>query len=163
MKKVMYFFKKYGIFGILSVCLILLTGCSKEETALVGTGVGAAIGAEAAGKNDKVLGAVVGSGVGYLVGKTVGEAIEEDKAQQRKEKKEVRKLKEENKYLREAVKKWCPGCRGWVEIVGANSCPYCGCGLAVEKYCSGCGRTFPPHSFYQYCHKCVGGKKLKYR
>ncbi len=159
----MDFFNKYGIYGILSICFILFTGCSKKDTSLVGTGVGAAIGAEAAGKNDKILGAAAGAVAGHWVGSKIGEAIEEDKLQERREKEEVSRLKYENRRLRKAIKKWCPGCREWLKIAGANTCPYCGHSLAVEKYCSRCGRTFNPDSSYRYCSKCFGGIHLKYR
>ncbi len=162
--KQLHTYKNYFSFICLILSIVLFFGCSKKDATLVGTGVGAAIGAEAAGKNDKFLGAAAGAITGHWIGKTIGKAIEEEKADKRAEaqtQEKIRTLKRENRVLKKSIKeKWCPCCYRNVKIAGANTCPFCGHGLIVEKYCKRCSRVFEPNSSYKYCHKCTGGIRL---
>jgi len=141
--------KKLIIFPIL---LFFIFGCNKQDSQIIGAGVGAALGADMAGKNDKAVGAAAGALAGYWVGGEVGQAIEDDKEEQ-----QIRR----RKYQK--IRRYCHSCREWLKIPGAKSCPYCGTGLVVEKYCRHCARIFDPSSSYKYCPKCVGGIRLRYR
>jgi uncharacterized protein YcfJ len=145
---------------LLSSVLLLFVGCSKEDSQIVGTGIGAAVGSEMAGKNDKVLGAAAGAIAGYWAGSKVGDAIEEEKQVER----DLARTRKRGRRYRSKVKKYCLSrqCREWKYVEDGDYCTKCGgTDLVVEKYCRLCGRTWSPTADARYCHKC--GERLRYR
>jgi len=152
--------------GLLFICLFCFSGCGKHEgtTGVLGTGAGAAVGSSVSSKKNKGMGTLVGALIGNYWGRQVGKAADkEEEKEVRGQKNEIRHLRAENRNLKNAIEKWCYHCKEKINLVGANSCPYCGNDLAIEKYCRGCTRNFDPDSKYRYCPSCRGGVLLSYR
>jgi len=157
---------KYLSFTVVSVAYLLIcTSCGKHEASAgaVGAGAGAVLGAEVSGKNDKGLGALVGAITGNYLGRKIGRIADQQEEQEAQTNRQLAQMRQEQRKLKKETEKMCPYCRKQVEICGANTCPFCGTGLVVEKYCRRCSRTFEPLSPYQFCPSCIGGIRLASR
>jgi len=157
--------KNILLFNTLFIFSLFLTNCGKheEEGRVIGTATGAALGAAVAGRHSRGEGAILGGLVGNIIGGEYGRAKDEE-VEDRKIRKETRKLKAENRDLRRKLTtKWCSSCSRKVRIRGAQSCPECGGKLIREKFCRTCSRTFSPDTGYRYCPYCSERVKLKGR
>jgi len=154
------------LFISLVFSLFLLSGCGKHETSsgAVGAASGAIVGNAVSGEKNKgtgtILGAVIGNYLGRKIGRQEDRRENEEDAQ---EKREMHALKEENRYLKKSLKKWCDNCNRRISIVGANSCPHCGSQLIKEKFCKKCTTLFNPECSYRYCPYCRHNVRLSCR
>ena len=160
-------FKKCNvlILPIAALSLVLFSSCGKNEAAggAVGAGAGAVVGAEVSGKKNKGLGAFLGAITGNYFGRKIGRAADKQDAQAQETNRKFAQMEEEQHREAKRSEKWCSYCHKRVRISGANTCPYCGTGLMVEKYCRRCSRVFDARSTFKYCPQCVGGIRLASR
>jgi len=153
---------------ILCICfLVVFIGCGKHEaeTGAVGTATGAIVGAAVSGKKDKGTGATVGAFIGNVIGRAIGRQADIQEGEKALTRGEIRHLRAKNRRLRrnKRSEKWCFYCSRKVCLTGANSCPYCGHELMIEKYCRGCDSIFNPESSYKYCPYCTTRVRLSCR
>ncbi|MFH1643714.1 MAG: glycine zipper 2TM domain-containing protein [bacterium] len=160
-------FRVKNLFKYFFFLLFVLTffGCGKHEATggAVGAASGAVVGEALSGDKSKGGGTLLGAVIGNYIGRKIGRSedrkvlrpLDKLEAQDdRTQREEMQNLKEENRYLRKNLKKWCDNCHRNVSIAGANNCPYCGNHLIREKFCKICGTTFNPESNYRYCPYC---------
>jgi len=153
--------------------VLIFSGCGKNEASagMVGTASGAVIGSSVSGKKNKGTGTVLGALIVNYLGRQVGKEADRQEVKEKQEKEhkneEIRRLAEENGELRKSIEKWCSNCSRRVSVVGANTCPFCGYELILEKFCRRCGASFAPQSSYRYCPYCKSdhgkGVILSYR
>lgn len=158
--------------SVLSITL-LFSGCGKHEASsgALATGTGALVGASLAGDRHKGTGAILGALIGNYLGREVGKAaddeIETSEMKRTRERlqgqQQLAKVKQENRELKDAVKRWCPSCTRHVQLARAQRCPDCGDILVREKFCERCFETFGPNSAYRYCPYCSKRVLLSYR
>ncbi len=165
--------EKYKIFIFCIPVLLSFFGCGKHEAeaGAAGTAAGAVIGAGVSGKKDKGTGATVGALLGNMIGCAIGRSADRQEARVEQEKEltreEIRHFRAKNCRLRRErqgrSEKWCYYCTRKVCLTGANSCPHCGHGLIIEKYCRRCDSAFAPESSYKYCPYCTTRIRLSCR
>lgn len=151
------FVKTISIFimTISPLCLIMfLSNCGKS--AVMGTVGGGTIGALAAGKRDRGLGALIGAGVGGLIGNAMDESDKKEKeAIHRKvavRQAQINDLECENRTLRKSMAMYCPKCECKEKALGARSCSQCGSRLIKQKFCPQCSHVQPLSA--KFCPLC---------
>ncbi len=173
-KPIIYVFFYISVYSL----LLFLNGCGKNETAgsVMGTATGAIVGASVSGRNSQGTGALIGGLLGNVIGGGIGrsadreeEEIEREHQERTKARQqamtqhELARAREENRYLKQTMVKWCADCGREVNIMGARSCPCCGGDLIREKSCRMCAAVFSPKAGYQYCPYCRDGVLLSSR